>query len=183
MLHIGRCSAGSCAVAQTKFASCSVRFVPDQRPDDLVAKLRAHVEAEFQTLKSGNSVSVKVKSVGDWWEADPQSKLFRLAENALHKVRLPVHLSKELNIRKGNLDSDAPQAGLATSHSLKESHTAMSDSIALWHRARIQREKQLACLMYWDSVFTQALLAPTGVGCVAIVCARRRHNGKPQHPK
>ena len=66
---------------------CSVRFVPDQRPDDLVAKLKAHVETQFSKLKSGNNVSVKVKSVGDWWEADPQSKLFRLAENALFKVR------------------------------------------------------------------------------------------------
>lgn len=65
---------------------CSVRFVPDQRPDDLVAKLKAHVEVEFAKLRSGNNVSVKVKSVGDWWEADPQSKLFRLAENALFKV-------------------------------------------------------------------------------------------------
>ena len=24
-----------------------------------------------------------MKSVGDWWEADPESKLFRLAERAL----------------------------------------------------------------------------------------------------
>ena len=51
-----------------------------------MAKLKAHVEREFAALKSGNSVSVRVKSVGDWWEADPQSKLFRLAENALFKV-------------------------------------------------------------------------------------------------
>ena len=28
-------------------------------------------------------MSVRVKSVGDWWEADPESKLFRLAERAL----------------------------------------------------------------------------------------------------
>ena len=72
-------SADGCASA------CSVRFVPDQRPEDLVAKLKAHVEAEFAALRSGNSVSVRVKSVGDWWEADPQSKLFRLAERALYK--------------------------------------------------------------------------------------------------
>ena len=72
--------------------SCSVRFVPDQRPDDLVAKLRAHMEEEFAQLHSKNSVSVKVKSVGDWWEADPKSKLFRLAENALHKVATALAL-------------------------------------------------------------------------------------------
>lgn len=69
-----------------------MRFVPDQRPDDLVAKLRSHVEEEFSQLRSKNSVSVKVKSVGDWWEADPKSKLFRLAENALYKVAFTLQL-------------------------------------------------------------------------------------------
>jgi len=54
-----------------------------------VGKLKQHMEQEFAALKSGNSVSVRVKSVGDWWEADPQSKLFRLAENALFKVTCP----------------------------------------------------------------------------------------------
>jgi len=44
---------------------------------------RAHVDHEFNKLRSSNVVSVRVKSVGDWWEADPESKLFRLAERAL----------------------------------------------------------------------------------------------------
>lgn len=44
---------------------------------------RAQIEHEFNKLRSSNSVSVRVKSVGDWWEADPESKLFRLAERAL----------------------------------------------------------------------------------------------------
>ena len=41
------------------------------------------MEHEFNKLRSSNAVSVRVKSVGDWWEADPESKLFRLAERAL----------------------------------------------------------------------------------------------------
>ena len=44
---------------------------------------RAHIDHEFNKLRSSNVVSVRVKSVGDWWEADPESKLFRLAERAL----------------------------------------------------------------------------------------------------
>ena len=44
---------------------------------------RTHVDHEFNKLRSSNSVSVRVKSVGDWWEADRESKLFRLAERAL----------------------------------------------------------------------------------------------------
>lgn len=77
------------------FGCCSVRFVPDQRPEELVRKLTEHVEREFESLGSGNAVSVRVKSVGDWWEADPQSKLFRLAENALYKVST-VDTSRQL---------------------------------------------------------------------------------------
>jgi hypothetical protein len=75
-----------------------VRFVPDQRPEDLVAKLKLHVEREFAALRSGNTVSVRVKSVGDWWEADPQSKLFRLAENALYKVDTPLLSAYRLSV-------------------------------------------------------------------------------------
>ena len=41
------------------------------------------MDHEFNKLRSSNVVSVRVKSVGDWWEADPESKLFRLAERAL----------------------------------------------------------------------------------------------------
>lgn len=41
------------------------------------------MEAAFAALGSSNSVAVRVKSVGDWWEADPESKLFKMAERAL----------------------------------------------------------------------------------------------------
>lgn len=41
------------------------------------------MEAEFAKLGSSNAAGVRVKSVGDWWEADPESKLFRMAEAAL----------------------------------------------------------------------------------------------------
>jgi hypothetical protein len=30
-------------------------------------------------------VSVRVRNKGDWWESDPEGKLFRLAERALEK--------------------------------------------------------------------------------------------------
>ena len=45
--------------------------------------MRAHVEREFAKLGSSNCAGVRVKSVGDWWEADPESKLFKMAERAL----------------------------------------------------------------------------------------------------
>ena len=48
------------------------------------------MDHEFNKLRSSNVVSVRVKSVGDWWEADPQSKLFCLAERSL---------ARELNVQ------------------------------------------------------------------------------------
>lgn len=58
-----------------------LRLVQDV--EQLIEALRAHVEREFAALGSSNSAGVRVKSVGDWWEADPQSKLFQMAERAL----------------------------------------------------------------------------------------------------
>ena len=54
-----------------------------QDAGDLIAALRAHVDATFGALGSSNTAAVRVKSVGDWWEADPESKLFKMAERAL----------------------------------------------------------------------------------------------------
>ena len=54
-----------------------------QDAEQLIEALRAHVEREFARLGSSNSAGVRVKSVGDWWEADPDSKLFKMAERAL----------------------------------------------------------------------------------------------------
>jgi hypothetical protein len=54
-----------------------------QDAGQLIAALQEHVEAAFAGLGSSNSVAVRVKSVGDWWEADPESKLFKMAERAL----------------------------------------------------------------------------------------------------
>lgn len=46
---------------------------------------RAHVQHEFRKLRSANRVSVRLRSVGDWYEADPGSRLFKLAERAVEK--------------------------------------------------------------------------------------------------
>ena len=43
------------------------------------------MEHEFIKLRSANSVAVRVRSVGDWWEADPRGRLFRLAERAVER--------------------------------------------------------------------------------------------------
>lgn len=63
----------------------SIRFVPEQDSAHLISALRAHVQSEFARLGSGNSVAVHVHSVGDWWEADPESDIFQMAERAVRR--------------------------------------------------------------------------------------------------
>ncbi|KAK9917148.1 hypothetical protein WJX75_001304 [Coccomyxa subellipsoidea] len=70
-------------IPRSAVGNVSVRFVPDQDAGELIAALRAHVDATFGALGSSNTAAVRVKSVGDWWEADPESKLFKMAERAL----------------------------------------------------------------------------------------------------
>ena len=75
----------SSVIPRAAVATLSVRFVPNQDAEKLVAALRSHVEAEFAGLGSPNSVSLRVKSVGGWWEADTGSPLFSLARRVLAK--------------------------------------------------------------------------------------------------
>ena len=73
----------SSVIPRSAAASVSIRFVPDQEPDKLIDALRAHVDAVFASLASPNTVSLRVKSVGHWWEADPASPAFTAAAGAI----------------------------------------------------------------------------------------------------
>ncbi|KAK9815459.1 hypothetical protein WJX72_003974 [[Myrmecia] bisecta] len=72
-------------IPRSAIGNVSIRFVPDQNAQDLITSLRVHIKQEAQKLGTSNTICLHVKSVGDWWEADPKSKLFRLAERALHR--------------------------------------------------------------------------------------------------
>ncbi|KAI8105103.1 hypothetical protein M9435_000274 [Picochlorum sp. BPE23] len=64
----------------------SVRFVPNQDSESIIKRLTDHLKHEFAKLRSGNSIKITVHSVGDWWEADPNCKLVKLAESAIQDV-------------------------------------------------------------------------------------------------
>ena len=61
----------------------SIRFVPDQDAEVLIEHIKNHIHHEFAKLRSGNTISVKVHSIGDWWEANPGSELMQLTEKAV----------------------------------------------------------------------------------------------------
>ena len=56
-----------------------------QDAEELISALQQHVNTVFAGLGSSNTVTVRVKSVGDWWEADPESRLFKMAERAVSR--------------------------------------------------------------------------------------------------
>lgn len=61
----------------------SIRFVPDQSADTIIERVTAHIHHEHAKLRSGNTISVKVHNVGDWWDSDPGSALMQIAEGAV----------------------------------------------------------------------------------------------------
>ncbi|GAA5984956.1 hypothetical protein JCM11641_005597 [Rhodosporidiobolus odoratus] len=54
-------------------ASVSIRIVPDQRLDDIVEQLKAHLRACFDKLNTRNSLTVDINHVADWWLGDVTS--------------------------------------------------------------------------------------------------------------
>lgn len=70
-------------VPRTATGHVSIRFVPDQDAARLTELFRAHVQHEFRKLRSANDVAVTLRSKGDWWEADPESLLFQMAERVV----------------------------------------------------------------------------------------------------
>jgi len=70
----------------------SVRYVPAQRAQDIVAALRRHVARQAASLGRGaNRARVRVIASGSWWEADRAGSartdaLYRIAAAALERV-------------------------------------------------------------------------------------------------
>ncbi|BGP27612.1 hypothetical protein JCM10295v2_006586 [Rhodotorula toruloides] len=54
-------------------AAISIRIVPDQSLDDIVSKLKSHLEKSFRSLRTQNKLSVEINHVADWWIGDLDS--------------------------------------------------------------------------------------------------------------
>ncbi|KNC53093.1 WD repeat protein [Thecamonas trahens ATCC 50062] len=79
-------SGASSVIPRRATAKVSMRIVPDQSIDTMIARLQAHVDAVFGELNSTNSVAVKVVQAGKWWSADAESPLYGLAAEAVEEV-------------------------------------------------------------------------------------------------
>lgn len=72
-------------IPKTAVGNFSIRFVPQQDAQHLINCFKRHIDAEFAKLHSGNRVTVRVVSVGDWWEADPSSDMCKIAARAISR--------------------------------------------------------------------------------------------------
>ncbi|CAI7838033.1 unnamed protein product, partial [Closterium sp. NIES-54] len=80
------CAPSWSSLPKAASARVVIRHVPNQNPDRLVHRFRAHVAHEFAKLRSaGNSVTVTVEHVGDWWLADPSCSFYQLAEKCIQQ--------------------------------------------------------------------------------------------------
>ena len=67
-------------------ASISLRLVPGQELDEVVAALQAYLQAEFARLDSDNSFSVKIDNKAEPWLGRPGTYIFRTLEDAVVEV-------------------------------------------------------------------------------------------------
>lgn len=67
-------------------ASISVRLVPDQQVDQIIASLKEFLRAKFAELESRNSLTIKVDNKAEPWLGDPNNQIFKTLEEAIIKV-------------------------------------------------------------------------------------------------
>lgn len=67
-------------------ATISLRLVPGQEVDDIIASLTDFLNEQFGVLESRNRVSVKVDNKAEPWLGDPTNEIFKTLEEAIIKV-------------------------------------------------------------------------------------------------
>ena len=85
-IHAGGNTRSGSVIPKGCCANLSIRIVPDQEMEDVIEKVRTHIETLFGELGTRNELSVSVDQAGPWWLSDPQSDLFSVAADAVEGV-------------------------------------------------------------------------------------------------
>src|SRR5690606_33764313 len=64
-------------------ASISLRIVPDQSLDAVIASLTTHLHTEFARFGSSNRLTVSIEHAAEPWLGDPSNHAFRTLERAV----------------------------------------------------------------------------------------------------
>ncbi|KAH9228227.1 hypothetical protein K456DRAFT_1729501 [Colletotrichum gloeosporioides 23] len=67
-------------------ANISLRLVPGQEVNDVIASLNTYLESEFGLLESKNSLSIKIDNKAEPWLGDPSNEIFQALEEAIVKA-------------------------------------------------------------------------------------------------
>jgi len=78
----------------------SIRTVPDMEPAEVDRLVFAHVQKEFDKLKSKNKMKVFLQHSGKWWVASPKHWNFTAAAKAVDKV---WHVKPDLTREGGSI--------------------------------------------------------------------------------
>ncbi|KUI69752.1 putative di- and tripeptidase DUG2 [Cytospora mali] len=67
-------------------ATISLRLVPGQEVDDIIASLGSFLDEQFKALESRNRMSIKIDNKAEPWLGDPTNEIFKTLEEAIIKV-------------------------------------------------------------------------------------------------
>lgn len=79
----GPAGSNNTVIPKSATAAVSMRIVPDQQLADVIVNYQRFVMDCFVQLKSRNQFSMTVGHRADWWVADRQSLLYRLAAESI----------------------------------------------------------------------------------------------------
>lgn len=67
-------------------ASISLRLVPDQQVDEIIATLKEFLQDKFAALESKNTLTIKIDNKAEPWLGDTNNQIFKTLEEAIIKV-------------------------------------------------------------------------------------------------
>jgi len=85
-IHGIESTAASSTISTQGSATFSVRFVPRQTAQDLIARVKSHINQTFARRSSANEIEIEVLRRGDWWLGDPASPHYVAAADAIESV-------------------------------------------------------------------------------------------------
>lgn len=71
-------------------ATISLRLVPNQEVDDIIASLTKFLKIEFANLDTHNSLSISIDNQADPWLGNPDNAIFQTLEKAIMEVWGPI---------------------------------------------------------------------------------------------
>lgn len=99
-------------------AAISLRLVPNQEVEDVIASLTAYLRENFRQLDTHNRLSITIDNQADPWLGDPDNEIFQTLEKAIMEVWGPIGESRRQSTSAGVGRKDSmkcePVGGLAS---------------------------------------------------------------------